>query len=76
MTAQLGFPSMRGAHENADELVRLLDDQYARVNTIAEVVRDHCDPLETAIYRGRIHQVLVHVSEALACVLAARVGPG
>jgi len=72
----VGLPSLMLAKEMQDELVRLLNDQYTRINAMAEVVRDNCEPLETAIYRGRIHQVLVHVSEAMACVLAARIGPG
>lgn len=67
------MPSLSLAKETQDELVKVLNDQYARINAMADVVRDNCDALETAIYRGRIHQVLVHVSEAMACVLAARV---
>ena len=70
------MPCLSLTKELQDELIRLLNAQYTRINTIAEVVGDNCDPLEAAMYRGRIHQVLMHVSEAMACVLAARLGPG
>lgn len=63
------------AKETHDELIKMLNEQYARINAMSDVVRDNCNPLETAIYRGRIHQVLVYVSEAIACVLAAQVVP-
>lgn len=70
------MPKLSLTKELQDELIRVLNDLYSRVNTIAEIVRDNCDPLETAIYRGRIHQVLMHVSEAMAYVLAASVVSG
>lgn len=57
------------------ELVDILEDLYRRIGSMANVIHDNCDRLETAIYRGRIHQVLVHVSEAMACVLAANIAP-
>ncbi len=70
------IPGLSLTKETQYELIKVLNEQYEHINAMADVVRDNCDPLETAIYRSRIHQVLVHVSEAIACVLAVRIGLG
>jgi hypothetical protein len=70
------LPRLNHTKEAQDELLEMLNRLYTRIDAMADIVREQCDKVETAIYRSRIYQVLVHVSEAMACVLAARVGPG
>jgi hypothetical protein len=68
-------PRLQVTEKMQAELVDILEDLYLRIGSMAELVHDNSDQLETAVYRARIHQVLVHVSEALVCVLSANVGP-
>lgn len=66
-------PRLRLTKEDRDELIASLTRLYERIEAMAGFVRENCDAVEAATYRGRIHEVLVHVSEAMACVLAAHV---
>ena len=58
-----------------DELLETLEHWHVQLGGMAQMIHENSTPLETAIYRSRIHQVLMHVSAALACVIAARVVP-
>lgn len=66
-------PRLRLTKEDRDGLIATLNLLYERIEAMAGFVRENCDAVEAAAYRGRIHEVLVHVSEAMACVLAAHV---
>lgn len=68
-------PRLQISQKMQAELVDILEDLYRRIGSMAELVQGNSDQLETAVYRARIHQVLVHVSEALVCVLSANVAP-
>ncbi len=66
-------PKLTLTKEARDELIASLNQLYERIDAMAGFVRENCDAVEAAAYRGRIHEVLVHVSEAMASVLAAHV---
>ncbi|MDC3952604.1 hypothetical protein KEG38_02050 [Polyangium jinanense] len=66
-------PRLKLTKEDRDELSASLNRLYERIEAMAGFMRENCDAVEAATYRGRIHEVLVHVSEAMACVLAAHV---
>lgn len=70
------LPQWTLTQELRDELLKHLEHWYAQLGEMVQMIHENSTPLETAIYRGRIHQVLMYVSAALACVIAARVVPG
>jgi hypothetical protein len=69
------LPTLKLTKGKQGELLEMLNQIYTHVGGMADIVRERCDNVETALYRGRIHQVLVHVSEAMVCVLAAHIAP-
>lgn len=71
----VNLPQWTLTQELRDELLKHLENWYAQIDGMAQLIHENSTPLETAIYRGRIHQVLMYVSSALACVLAAHVVP-
>ncbi|MDI1450645.1 hypothetical protein [Polyangium sp. 6x1] len=66
-------PRLTLTKESQDELLASLNRRYEQIETMAGFVRENCDKAEAAAFRGRIHEVLAHVAEAMACVLAAHV---
>jgi hypothetical protein len=66
-------PKLRLTKETQDDLLGLLNRLYQQLETMADFVRENCDKVEAAVYRSRINEVLVHVAETMACVLAADV---
>ncbi|MRG97859.1 hypothetical protein [Polyangium spumosum] len=66
-------PRLRLTKETQDELIASLNQLHERIEAMAGFVRENSDAVEAAAYRGRIHEVLVHICEAMACVLAAHV---
>ncbi|TKD09911.1 hypothetical protein [Polyangium fumosum] len=64
-------PRLRLTKESQDDLLALLNRLYEQIETMAGIVRENCDKVEAAMYRSRTHEVLVHVADAMACVLAA-----
>lgn len=69
------LPQWTLTRELRDELLETLEHWYVQLGGMVQMIHENSTPLETAIYRSRIHQVLMHVSAALACVIAARVVP-
>jgi hypothetical protein len=66
-------PRLRLTKETHDDLLALLNRLYQQLETMAGLMRQNCDEVEAATYRSRINEVLVHVAEAIARVLAAHV---
>jgi len=66
-------PRLRLTKENQDDLLATLNRLYGEIKAMADFVLENCDALEAATYRSRINEVLVHVADAMARVLAAHI---
>ena len=64
-------PTLRLKKETMGELLALMDHIYERLDGTAAALEETCDPAESMWYRARINEVLVHVAEAKASLLAS-----
>ena len=67
------LPTLKLTKVAQGELLETLNQIYIHIGAMADVVGERCGNVETALYRSRMHQVLVHVCEAMVCVLAAHI---